>query len=408
MIIADLQIHSRFARACSKNTDLLKLEENAKIKGVSLLGTGDFQHPEWNKEIKRDLKEDDKGILWSKTGFPFIWQTEVSLMYSQDGRRAVHHLIFAPNTGVADQVVEALGKKGRLDYDGRPIFGMSSPELVEIMKEIDDKIEIIPAHCMTPWFGLFGSKSGFDSLKDCFQEKVKKIYAIETGMSADPPMLWRFKENVNLVSFSDAHSYWPWRVGREATMFDVDLSYDSIIKAIRTGEGLKGTIETIPSYGKYHWDGHRNCGVVLDPIESKKVNGVCPKCGKELTLGVDFRVEELAKEEKGFKPGDAKEFYDLIPLHEIIAAVYDIKGLQSKGVWEVYNKLIKNFGNEFKILMEVSFEELSKVVDVALARVIIKLREGKLDVDPGYDGVYGKLRLDDSERVVKQKKLMDF
>ncbi len=407
-ILADLQIHSRYSRACSKDITLAKLEDYAKIKGITLLGTGDFQHPKWNNEIKSNLKEDSEGILWSKTGFPFLWQTEVSLMYSQGGRRAIHHLIFAPGGLVADQIVDALGKKGRLDYDGRPIFGMSSVELVEIMKEIDDKIEIIPAHCMTPFFGLFGSKSGFDSLKDCFEEKRNKIYAIETGMSADPPMLWRLKENVNLVSFSDAHSFHPWRLGREVTLFDCSLSYNSLVKAIRTGDGLKGTIETIPGYGKYHYDGHRNCGVVLSPKESKKLNGICPKCKRPLTLGVEYRIEELAKEPIGYKPRDAKLFYDLIPLHEIIAAAYNVKQLSGKKVNEVYTKLIKEFGTEFNVLLNAEFSDLNKVVDAKLANVILKLRMGDVKVEPGYDGVYGRLKLDDNEKVGKQKSLMDF
>ncbi|MCD4666440.1 endonuclease Q family protein [archaeon] len=403
MIIADFHLHSRFARACSRNTTFPLLEKYARIKGVNILGTGDLQHPLWNKEIKSELKEDDNGILWTKNKFPFIWQTEISLMYSQDKRRAIHHVIFSPNGDVSDQIVEALSNKGRLDYDGRPIFGMASPELVEIMKEISDKIEIIPAHCMTPWFGLYGSKSGFDSLKECFQDKVNKIYAIETGMSADPPMLWRLKEEVNLVSFSDAHSYWPWRIGREATVFDCELTYDNIIKAIRTGEGLSSTIETVPDYGKYHYDGHRNCGVSLSPKESKKNNNLCPKCKKPLTLGVEYRIEELAKAEE-YKPKNAKKFYRLIPLHELIAVFYGIKQLSSKKVWDIYNKLINSFNDEFNIMLKISYEDLCKVIDDKLAHLIIRNREDKLTVKPGYDGVYGEVVLEEK----KQKNLGEF
>tara|TARA_Y100000310_G_scaffold345600_1_gene467093 strand:- start:3939 stop:5183 length:1245 start_codon:yes stop_codon:yes gene_type:complete len=412
-IISDLQIHSRYSRACSKATTLQKLEEFARVKGLNLLGTADFQHPEWNKEIKRDLKEDNKGVLWSKTGFPFLWQTEISLIYTQDGKgRRVHHLIYAPNTGVADQIIEALGKKGRLDYDGRPIFGFNSIELVEMMMSISKNIEIIPAHIWTPHFSLMGEYNQFSKVEDCFKEKTKYIHAMETGMSSDPAMNWRISalDNFQMVSFSDSHSFWPWRLGREATIFDFEeLSYNNFIRAIRSGEGLSSTIETFPDYGKYHFSGHRNCGISLDPNETNKLNKLCPKCNTKLTIGVADRVEQLADRPEGYKrEKNAFPFVRLLPLHEVIAAVYDIKGLQSKGVWEVYNKLISSFGDELKILMEVSFEDLSKVVDVALARVIIKLREGKLDVDPGYDGVYGKLRLDDSERVVKQKSLMEF
>lgn len=409
-IISDLQIHSRYARACSKYINIDNLEKYARIKGLNLLGTADFQHPEWNKEIKEKLKEDENGILWSKTKFPFLWQTEVSLMYSQDDkRRAVHLLIFSPNTSIADNIIEYLSSKGRLDYDGRPIFGISCRDLVKDLKNISEKIEIIPAHCMTPWFGLYGSKSGFDSLKDCFKDQVSKIHAIESGMSADPQMLWRFKEDVNIVSFSDMHSFWPWRIGRESTIFDVpELTYDNIIKAIRTGKGLNATIETSPFYGKYHWDGHRNCNFSCSPEESKKLNEICPKCGKSLTIGVDYRVEEIAKEPKDYKPNNSKPFYTLIPLHELVAVVYDIKQLQSKKVWESYNKLIKEFKNEFNVLLNASFEDLKKVVHEKLANLIIKNRENKLNIEAGFDGVYGKVILNKNERIISQKKLGEF
>jgi uncharacterized protein (TIGR00375 family) len=395
-IIADLQIHSRFARATSKDITLDNLEKYARIKGVNLLGTGDFQHPIWNKEIKEKLKEDDKGILWSMTGFPFIWQTEVSLMFSKgEKRRAVHLLIFAPNTDISDKIVDYLGSKGRLDYDGRPIFGITAGKLVEELKKIDDRIEIIPAHCMTPWFGLYGSDSGFDSLEECFGEQAKNIYAIESGMSADPAMLWRFKENVNVVSFSDAHSFWPWRIGRESTIFEFnELSYDNIMKAIRIGHGLKGTIETPPEYGKYHYDGHRNCNFSCSPKETKKLNGICPKCGKKLTIGVDYRVEQIAKETAGFIPKNSKPFFKLIPLHELIAFVYKTT-MASKKSWAVYNDLILKFGNEFNILLNVKKEDLIREeLNEKLIELIMLGREGKLKVKPGYDGVYGEVMLD--------------
>lgn len=408
-IFADLQLHSRYSRACSNAITLDKLEEYAKIKGLNLLSTADFQHPKWNKEIKENLKEDENGILFSKNKFPFIWGTEISLMYSDNGRRAVHLLVFVPNGDVADQIIEALSKRGRLDYDGRPIFGISCPEFVEIMKEIDDKIEIIPAHCMTAFFGIFGSKSGFDSLKECFKDKVKKIYAIESGMSADPQMLFRLKENVNIVSFSDAHSYWPWRLGREATTFDFkELSYDNIVKAVRTGNGLKGTIEVFPEYGKYHFDGHRLCNFSCDYKESKKLNKICPKCKKELTIGVEYRIEELAKEKKEFKPNNMKEVIEVIPLHELISAVYGIKQLGSKKIWEIYNLLIKNFKDEFNVLLNVKEEELKKLIHEKLAKVIIMDREGKLKIKPGYDGVYGEVVLNPVYKIKTQKNLGEF
>src|SRR3989344_9421886 len=402
-IISDLQIHSRFARACSKNTTIPILEKYAKIKGLNLLSTGDFQHPQWNKEIKQNLKEDENGILWTKDKFPFIWGSEISLMFSDGGRRAVHLLIFAPNGEVAGQMVDALGKKGRLDYDGRPIFGMTCPEFVEMMKEISEDIEIIPAHVFTSFFGLYGSKSGFDSLKEAFKDKSNKIYAIESGMSANPAMLWRLKENVNVVSFSDAHSYWPYRLGREATVFELkELSYDGIMNAIRTGDGLKKTIETKPEYGKYHIDGHRSCNFFCNFEESRALGKICPKCKKEMTIGVEYRIEELAKEKNGYKPENFKDYVEIIPLQELIAVVYDIKQLTSKKVWEIYNKLIENFGNEFNILLNVSEDELKKVVHEKLAKVIMLNREGKLEIKPGYDGVYGEIILDLNEKIKTQ------
>jgi len=405
-IISDLHIHSKHARATSKNISIENLEKYARMKGLGLLGTGDFQHPLRRKEIDEKLSEDENGILRTANGFPFLWQTEISLMYSQDGkRRAIHLVIFAPNKEVANQITEFLGSKGRLDYDGRPIFGMTAVELVEAFKKIDDKIEIIPAHCMTPWFGIFGSKSGFDSLKECFQDQVKHIYALESGMSADPAMLWRFEEvasgKVNIISFSDAHSHWPWRIGREATIFEIpELTYNNIIKAIRTGEGLKATIETPPEYGKYHWDGHRLCRFSCSPEKTKELKGICPICKKPLIIGVDNRVEEIAKYPKEFTPKNSKPFYKLLPLHEIIALAKNI-GMQTNESWRVYNSLIKEFENEFNILLEVPREKLIQNLDEKFVDLILKNREGKIKVKPGFDGEYGVALLGE-----KQEKLV--
>ncbi len=398
-VFADLQIHSKYARATSKDINFENLEKYARIKGLNLLGTGDFQHPLQYKEIKEKLKEDDKGILWSASGFPFLWQTEVSLMFSQGGkRRAVHLLVFAPNGVVAEKIIKYLGGKGRLDYDGRPIFGITCRDFVKDIKEIDEKIEIIPAHAFTPWFGVFGSDSGFDSLEECFEEQLKHIYAIESGMSADPAMAWRLREvasgRINVVSFSDAHSFWPWRLGREATIFELsELSYDNIMKAIRTREGLKGTIETPPAYGKYHWDGHRNCNFSCSPLKTRELEGKCPICGKQMTIGVDYRVEQIAKEKEGYKPTNAKEFYKLVPLHELIAFVLG-SSLSSKKTWEVYNYLIGKFENEFNVLLKAKKEEMIKVeVEERLIEIILLNREGKLPIKAGFDGTYGVIEM---------------
>ena len=362
------------------------------MKGVGLMGTGDFQHPEHRVQIDAALVEDDKGILRTKTGYPFIWQTEISFMFTQGEKgRAIHLVIFAPNKGAADKITKYFESKGRVDYDGRPIFGLAVKKVVKDLKAIDDLIEIIPAHCMTPWFGLFGSKKGFDSLEECFEEQVKHIYAIESGMSADPPMLWRFKEKINIVSFSDAHSFWPWRLGREATIVDIpELTYENVIKAIRTGEGLTATIETPPQYGMYHWDGHRNCDFSCSPAKTKELNRICPKCNKPLTLGVDYRVEEISKEAEGYKPESAKKFFELLPLHEVIALWLNA-GLSTKKVWGVYNNLIEKFETEFNTLLHVKKEEfLDKEVDEELVKLIILNRNSKIKVKPGFDGRYGE------------------
>ena len=390
-IIVDLHIHSKHSRATSKNLSIENLEKYAKIKGVGLLGTGDFQHPEHSKEIKEKLTEDEHGILRTVNGFPFILQTEISFMFTQGGKgRAVHLVVLCPNLKTADKITKYLLSKGRIDYDGRPIFGMACKDFIKDMKNIDEKIEIIPAHCMTPWFGIFGSKKGFDTLEECFEDQVKHIYAIESGISADPAMLWRFKEKVNIVSFSDAHSFWPWRIAREATILDIkELSYGNIIKAIRTGKGLVGTIETPPQYGIYHWDGHRKCNFSCGPKKTKELGGKCPKCGGALTLGVDYRVEEISKEEEGYKPETAKQYFTLLPLHELIS-LYLNAGIATAKVWGIYNSLIEKFGNEFKILLDVSREKLiEKEVDLKLIEFILKNRQGKIKVKPGYDGLYG-------------------
>ncbi|MCU0642016.1 MAG: endonuclease Q family protein [archaeon] len=400
-LICDFHIHSRHSRATSKNLTLDNLEKWAKIKGVSLLGTGDFQHPLWRKELDEGLKEDDKGILRTKSGFPFIWQSEISLMYAQDGRRAVHIVLLAPNGKTVDKITDYLKSKGRVDYDGRPIFGIKADDFTRDMKAIDDRIEVIPAHCMTPWFGLFGSDSGFDSLKDAFGEQTGKIYAVESGMSADPEMLWRLKEKMNIVSFSDCHSFWPWRLGREATIFDLnELSYDNIIHAIRTGNGLMGTIETPPEYGKYHYDGHRLCNFSSSPAETRKLNRICPKCGKDMTIGVEYRIEELAKEKSGYKPENGKMFYKLIPLHELIALRFETKP-ESKKAWQVYDEMIAGFGNEMNILLNAKKEEMAaKNVDFKLIELILLSREGKIKVKPGFDGEYGRVLMPGAQKTL--------
>ncbi len=397
-IIADLHIHSRFARATSKNIDVPNLVKYAKIKGINLLGTGDFQHPCWFKEL--DALEEKDGILYYQE-FPFLWQSEISLMYSQGGRgRRIHYVILAPNKEVVKQITEFLKTKGRLDYDGRPIFGFSGVELVGEMQRISEEIEIIPAHVWTPWFGIFGSKSGFDSLEEAFQDKVDRIHAIETGMSSSPDMNWKIKElnDKSIVSFSDSHSFWPWRIGREATIFLGELSYKNILRQIRENT-FKATIETDPAYGIYHWDGHRNCKFSCSPQESKKLDNICPVCKKALTIGVENRVEELTSNPFGFMPKNAKPFYKLLPLQELIALA-KASTLASKKTWQVYNQLIEKFGNELNILLHEEKTEMAKFLkdDELLVQLIIDNRIGNIKVKPGFDGQYGKPMLKERQK----------
>jgi len=406
-VIADLHLHSRYARACSKNITLPNLEKYARLKGLSILGTGDFQHPKWLPELKENLEDNGKGILMTKTGYPFVLQTEISLIYTQDGKgRRVHNVVLAPNFEVADQVVEFLGSKGRLDYDGRPIFKIPCYEFVEQLRGISEDIEVIPAHIWTPWFSVFGSMSGFDSLKEAFKDQTKHVHAIETGLSSDPAMNWRLSQldDVALISSSDSHSHWPWRIGREATVFDMkEMSYKELIKSIKENKIIE-TIEFYPEEGKYHFDGHRTCGVCLSPKESLANKQICPQCKKPLTVGVASRVEALADREEGAKSPNAKPFRNLIPLSEVIAHSIG-SPVASKKVWEQYFKLVKAVGNELAVL-SANYEELAKHVDPKIASTISQVSKAKWK--PGYDGVYGVPLFEhkaDEKATVQQKDL---
>lgn len=390
-VFADLHIHSRFSRACSKDITIENLEKWARVKGVGLLGTGDFTHPLWLKELKEKLTEKD-GILYSKSGFRFLLTGEISLMYTQGRGRRVHLVLLVPNFATVDKINEYFDTKGRRDYDGRPIFKISCEQFVKDMRSISEDIEVIPAHAWTPYFGVFGSKSGFDSLKEAFGEQEKHIHAIETGMSSDPEMNWHLSElnNKAIVSFSDSHSFWPWRIGREATIFERVESYNDIIKGIRENKIL-GTIETDPGYGIYHYDGHKDCNFSSSPEETKKLNGICPVCGKSLTIGVANRVNEIG-DQIIEENRNRKKYYTLLPLHELIA--FD-KGstLSSKKTWETYNKIIEKFGNELNVLLNVPKDELIRELkdDLKLVQLILENRQGKIKVKPGYDGKYGEL-----------------
>jgi uncharacterized protein (TIGR00375 family) len=395
-VFADLHIHGRFSRATSAQLSVPNLAKYARMKGLSLLGTGDFTHPLWLEELKQGLSEDGTGVLKDKEGFGFVLSAEISSIYTQDGKgRRVHNVVLAPSFEVADQINEALVKKGvNLKSDGRPICGVPCPELTEIIMDVDKSCEVIPAHVWTPWFSVFGSASGFDRLEDCFQDQTKNVHALETGLSSDPAMNWRLSslDKYALVSNSDSHSFWPWRIGREANIFELkSLSYEELILAIREKDPKRFlyTIEVDPSYGKYHYDGHRTCNVCLEPKESLKLNNWCPVCKRPLTIGVLHRVEQLADRPEGFVPKDAIPFRSLIPLSEIIAAHLGTEQLYSKRIWAVYNQLINAFGSEFNVLLDAGEAEMKRVVDPELAEHIISVREGRVRIKPGYDGVYG-------------------
>jgi uncharacterized protein (TIGR00375 family) len=402
-VIADLHIHSPYSRATSRDITIKNLQKYAGIKGLNLLGTGDFTHPLWLRNLKENLKEDGSGVLKSGDGFSFILSAEVSNVYEQDGKtRKIHNVILAPDFTTADQINGFLAKHGNLSSDGRPVFyRMTCPELVENLVEISKDVVIIPSHAWTPWYGIFGSKSGFDSVEECFKDQAKHIFALETGLSSDPAMNWRLSvlDKYGLISNSDAHSFWPWRIGREANVFELEkLTYADVIGAIkeRDNRKFKYTIEVDPAYGKYHFDGHRNCKVNLEPTESIKMKNHCPVCRRPLTIGVLHRVEELADRPQGYVPPGAVPFKSLIPLTEIIARVRGIEQLYSKQIWDDYNRLIKALGSEFNVLLRADCEEMKKVVHQKIGELVLLVREGNAIINPGFDGVYGSLAFDDA------------
>jgi uncharacterized protein (TIGR00375 family) len=426
-VFSDLHIHSKYARATSKEMDLEHLSKYGKLKGLNLIGTGDFTHPKWLNELKEKLKPIEDSGLYSFDGMNFMLTTEISTVYVQDNKvRKIHHVIHVPSFEIVNQINERLTKLGaKLDIDGRLLLnGRTSIELVELLINIYKDTLIVPAHVWTPWFSVFGSKSGFDSVEECYQDQTKNIYALETGLSSDPKMNWRLSslDKFALMSNSDSHSPWPWRLGRECNVFELKkLTYWEILDAVKKKDKKRFlfTVEVDPAYGKYHWTGHRNCHINLSPKQALKINNICPVCGRKLTIGVEQRVEELADREEGFVPENAIPFKSLIPLSELIKDSLKIDSLYSKNVWSEYNKLIENFGNEFSVLLDVSREKLEKVIDKQLVDVIVKNREAKIKVIPGYDGVYGQPVLNETEfkqyeekqknlKFHSQKRLIDF
>jgi len=373
----------------------------AKIKGLNLVGTGDFTHPKWLKELQETLVEEAGTGLYKvakNPDFPvyFMVTTEVSTIFTfEDDVKKIHHVILTPSIETAVQINERLAKYGDLSVDGRPTLDMSAPQLVEEVMEVSKDNMVFPAHAWTPWFSIFGAFSGFNSAEECYQDMAKRIYALETGLSSDPPMNWRLSklDKFTLVSNSDSHSFWPWRMGREANVFELKSpSYWEVVEAIKNKDKarFKFTVETDPAYGKYHWTGHRNCNISLSPKEAIKLSNICPVCRKKLTKGVEQRVEELADRPAGFKPENAIGYLHLLPLSEIIATVLNVDSPSTQQVWSIYNRLVEKFGDEYSVLIDAPREALESVVDGKIAEAIIRVREDRIKVVPGYDGVYGR------------------
>ena len=421
-IIADFHIHSKYSRATSRDMDLEHIFQVAQEKGINVVGTGDFTHPEWFKELKNKLEPAEEGLYKLKNQIGvnqltntkqnlvrFVVTGEISNIYKRNGKgRRVHNLIILSSLKAAEKISNILSWQGNIKSDGRPILGMDSEELLKIVMESDPRALFIPAHIWTPWFGVLGSMSGFDSLEDAFGENVKQLAALETGLSSDPLMNWRLSalDNFTLISNSDAHS--PAKLGREVNIFDTELNYSSISKAIREKDPLKFlyTIEFFPEEGKYHYDGHRLCQVRMSPQQTKENKGICPKCGKKLTVGVLSRVDELAGRETGFKPRNAIPYKSLVPLPEIIAEALGVQS-RTKTVDEYYKKLIERFSNEFAILLDVSLKDLSAFTLPEIVQGIERVRKGELIIEPGYDGEFGKVKIfQEEERKIKaQNKL---
>ncbi len=392
--VADLHIHSRYSRATSKDMDVAHIAGGARIKGIGLMGTGDFTHHLWLEELKSKLEPTDKG-LFVHEGVHFVLSAEISSIYSKNGRTyRIHNVILAPSFKSVDAINRALGALGNLASDGRPILGLDAEELAKIVFDIDENCIFIPGHIWTPWFGLFGSNSGFDRIEDCFGKQTPKIFALETGLSSDPRMNWRLSalDRFSLVSNSDSHS--PMKIGREANVFDCEMSYFAVREALRTKDKKKFlyTIEFFPQEGKYHFDGHRACGVRFSPQESALHKGRCPKCGRPLTIGVMNRVHQLADRPEGFVPDNAIPYKSLIPLDEIIA---DAKGIGkgSVAVEKEYRQLIARFGTEFEILTQVPQEDLGRLANPKIAEGIARVRAGRVTVQPGFDGEYGTVAI---------------
>lgn len=419
--MADLHIHSKFSRATSREMTLDTLAYWAKVKGIALLATGDFTHPEWLFLLKEKLEPMGNGFFRLKNLLPqtneylknihvspedtfFLLSTEISFIYSKkDKVRKIHLILLAPDFESVDKINNKLSGLGNLRSDGRPILGMDAKHFVKIVADLCPTCVVIPAHIWTPWFSLFGANSGFDSIEECFEEMTPFIFAMETGLSSDPAMNWRLSclDKFTLVSNSDAHS--PSKIGREANAFETEFSYNGLVEALKRKDPQKFlyTIEFYPEEGKYHYDGHRKCGVVFSPKETIQHRFICPQCGKKITVGVMHRIEELADREEGSSPPLKIPFKNFIPLNEIIAGAVE-KTAESKSVWDIYFRLIHEFKDEQTILTEVPISELNRFNPERISLGVERMRKGKVDIFPGHDGCYGKISLFEKETPGKE------
>ena len=424
---ADLHIHSHYSRATAKNLDLENLYLWAQLKGIHVVGTGDCIHPQWLKELEEKLEPAEEGLFKLKTKYSkaidhevpaacrgivrFMLTVEISNIYKRlDKVRKVHNLIWFPSFAAAKKVQAKLGAIGNIKSDGRPILGLDSRDLLEIALQADPRNLFVPAHIWTPWFSALGSMGGFDRMADCFADLTSHIYAVETGLSSDPLMNWRLKQldPFILISNSDAHS--PSKLGREANIFNTDLSYGGIANALKDhkDKGLVGTLEFFPEEGKYHYDGHRNCQVRWHPTETIKHKGLCAVCGKGVTVGVMARVEELADRPEGVKSPRARPYKSLIPLPELISVAKNI-GSSSKAVQAVFQNMLATIGNEFYILCDAEIAEIKQCAGGVIAEGVSRMRQGKVEIAAGYDGEFGAIKIfSDQERKAIDQQLALF
>jgi len=404
--IADFHVHSHYSRATSKDMCPEGIWKWAQLKGVRVIGTGDFTHPKWLKELDEKLEPGGDGLFTlrkeyqtgdvpvsCRTDVRFILSAEISCIYSKNGKtRKIHSIILAPDFAGAARINLALSKIGNLLSDGRPILGLDAKELLKITLDKSPEAMLIPAHAWTPHFSVFGAASGFDAMEECFEELTPHIHAIETGLSSDPLMNWRLSalDRLTLVSNSDAHS--AAKIGREANILDTDISYPSIIESIKTRKGFLGTIEFFPEEGKYHYDGHRDCGVSLTPKETVHHGHLCPVCNRKVTIGVMHRVEKLADRDHGFRLEGAPSFTSIIPLPEIIAEGLKC-GVNTKKVESLYFPLLEKLGSEFTILLESPLDDIERASTPLIREAVTRMRTGNVHIAPGYDGEFGKIRI---------------